>query len=271
MPPTPYPDLNAVLADLVSSVREILGENFVGAYLQGSFAAGDADEHSDVDFLVVMRDEVGDAEAKLQALHQRLFELPTHWAQHLEGSHVPKEQLRRLGPDRPPWFYFDNGATEPAWDNHCNTAVVRWSLREHGVVLEGPDPKTLIERVSADQLRREARDAMQEYADWAPGPTKAGGMSRWKQQHLVLAYCRMLHTLESGRVTSKREAGEWALIALDGEWGDLIKLALDERPDPWTRVYQPTDADLAVRTLAFVDYAMAVLATKYGGTRSAAR
>jgi L-ascorbate metabolism protein UlaG (beta-lactamase superfamily) len=116
--PTPYPDLNAVLADLVSGVREILGENFVGAYLQGSFAVGDADEHSDVDFIVVTHDEVGEAaESQLQAMHERLFALPTHWAQHLEGSYVPKEQLRRVDPERRPWFYFDNGTTEPAWDN----------------------------------------------------------------------------------------------------------------------------------------------------------
>jgi predicted nucleotidyltransferase len=51
--PTAFPDLNEVLRELVSSVQAILGENFCGAYLQGSFAVGDADEHSDVDFIVV--------------------------------------------------------------------------------------------------------------------------------------------------------------------------------------------------------------------------
>ena len=50
--PTPYPELNSVLEDLVASVKATLGEAFVGAYLQGSFAVGDFDRHSDVDFII---------------------------------------------------------------------------------------------------------------------------------------------------------------------------------------------------------------------------
>jgi len=34
---TPFPELNAVLDELVSRVQSILGDDFVGAYLQGSF------------------------------------------------------------------------------------------------------------------------------------------------------------------------------------------------------------------------------------------
>lgn len=37
---TPYPDLNIVLEEFVSSVQTILADNFVAAYLQGSFAIG---------------------------------------------------------------------------------------------------------------------------------------------------------------------------------------------------------------------------------------
>lgn len=50
---TPYPELNQVLDELVSRIEQILGSSFVGAYLQGSFAVGDFDRHSDVDFIVV--------------------------------------------------------------------------------------------------------------------------------------------------------------------------------------------------------------------------
>src|SRR5205823_11361190 len=48
--PTSYDELNAILEALVTSVQAVLGGSFVGAYLQGSFAVGDYDEHSDVDF-----------------------------------------------------------------------------------------------------------------------------------------------------------------------------------------------------------------------------
>ena len=51
--PTPLPQLNEALVELVTRASEILDENFIGAYLQGSFAIGDFDDQSDVDFLIV--------------------------------------------------------------------------------------------------------------------------------------------------------------------------------------------------------------------------
>lgn len=257
--PTAYPDLNAVLAELVSSVRAILRESFCGAYLQGSFAIGDADVHSDVDFVVVTHDEVTDDElAALQAMHARIYALDVPWAQHLEGSYVPKERLRRVDPLRSELLYLDNGASALIRDSHCNTAVVRWTLREHGVVLAGPDPRELVDPVSADDLRSEAAVGVREYADWAPEPTKAGPMSRWKQPYLVLTFCRLLHTLAEGRVTSKREAGEWAIRELEPEWASLIGRALADRPDPWARVFQRAEPAAIERTLAFAEYAVRV-------------
>jgi hypothetical protein len=201
---------------------------------------------------------------ELQALQARLFELPTSWAQHLEGSYVPRTELRRPDPDRRAWFYFDNGATEPAWDNHDNTAVVRWSLREHGVVLAGPDPRTLVDQVSAADLRSDVDWAMREWGAWLHG---LDSWSRRNQGLVVLSYARMLQTIDSGRVTSKREAGEWALAALGGEWHDLIQDALDDRPDPWAKVRERADPRRVRRTLEFVDYSV----RRSRGTPSAAR
>ncbi len=253
-PPTPYPDLNDVLRDLVVGVRESLGENFCGAYLQGSFAVGDADEHSDVDFIVATHDELTDAQVgALQAMHKRLYALESSWAQHLEGSYAPMDELRQVDESRPPWWYLDNGASELVKDNHCNTAVVRWSVREKGVVLAGPDPKTLIEPVSADELRSDVLIALWEWAGWLG---MNSSYSRRGQGVTVLSICRILHTFESGLVTTKREAGEWALAALSPEWASLVQRALDDRPDPWSKVREPADSDLVKRTLAFVDYAL---------------
>lgn len=259
--PTVFPELNAVLRELVASQRTILAENFCGAYLQGSFAVGDADVHSDVDFVGVTHDEISAAQsAALQDMHKRLYALDVPWAQHLEGSYAPKDGWRRVDPSRSPYLYLDNGSTELIWHNHCNTAVVRWSLREHGVVLAGPDPKSLVEPVSANQLRREVLTAMHEWADWAKGPSR---MSRREQDVLVLSFCRILHTLEIGRVTSKRAAGKWALGALDPEWVSLTQRALDDRPDPWVRVHRPADPQVVDRTLAFIDYAFDEAIARY--------
>jgi hypothetical protein len=252
---TRYPALNALLHDFVSSSREVLGENFCGAYLQGSFALGQADEYSDVDFLIVTHREVGQRQLPaLQAMHRRLYRSETEWARHLEGSYFPEGRLRSVDPASTPLLYLDNGASELTWDSHCNRAVTRWTVREHGIALDGPDPKTLIDPVSPEDLRREALERIHEYVVWAHESTE---MSRWKQSYLVLTFARVLNTVETGKVATKRDAAEWAMKRLAPEWASLIRQALDDRPDPWKRVHQVADAELTKQTLDFADYALA--------------
>jgi hypothetical protein len=235
----------------------VLGQNFCGAYLHGSFATGDADVSSDVDFIIVTHEELtGEQQTAVQAMHRRIYAMETPWAQHLEGSYVTAKLLRCTDWSQVPFFYLDNGAQEFVWDSHCNTAVVRWLLREHGRVLAGPDPRTLVDRVSAAELQREGLARVQAYAEWAREQIDKDPMSRWKQPYLVLTLCRLLFTLAEGRVASKGEAGEWALGTLDREWRDLVRRAIDDRANPWERTLQPADRDIVERTLHFADYAV---------------
>jgi predicted nucleotidyltransferase len=261
--PTRFPELNAVLANLVDGVVAALGENLCGVYLQGSFAVGDADEFSDVDFVVVTHEDLSPAEqAALRELHARIHDTGVEWAQHLEGSYVSAARLRRVDPERTKLFYLDNGARDLIWDDHCNTAVVRWTLREHGVALAGPDPRGLIDPVSEESLRAEARAAMRAYDEWARESAeryRSGDLlsfSRWKQPYLVITFCRILFTLDQGTVASKRQSGEWALDALEEEWAPLIRCALDDRPDPWGRVHRPAEPAAVEETVAFAAYAV---------------
>ena len=104
----------------------------------------------------MIRDELAEADVSaLNALHARLFALDNHWAQHLEGSYFPPALLR--DPDvngRPLWF-LDHGSRSLVRSNHCNTLVVRWVLREHGIALYGPEASTLIDPFTVDALRQE--------------------------------------------------------------------------------------------------------------------
>jgi Domain of unknown function (DUF4111)/Polymerase beta, Nucleotidyltransferase len=251
--PTVYPELNAVLVELVDGARTTLARDFCGAYLHGSFATGDADEHSDVDFVIVTHDELTPEHVDgLQVLHSRLYAQESTWAQHLEGSYVPRRSLSRMDWSHRSFLFLNNGAKELVWDAHCNTALVRWLLREYGLVLAGPNPKELVGPISAADLQREALARVQEYADWAD---ELAAMNRWEQPYLVLTFCRLLFTIATGRVAAKREAGEWAVGALDREWATLIRRAMADRADPWERVAQPADRELAERTVAFANYA----------------
>lgn len=254
--PTTDPDLNALLQDLVTGIQSILGTNLMAAYLQGSFGVGDWDEHSDVDFLVVIDHEIPETDLPaLQALHAKLFEQKTHWAQHLEGSYFPKDLLRHGDPAKTPILYIDNGSIQFEKSDHDNSLVVRWVVREHGIPLIGPDAAALIDPVSAEALRAEVLDVMR---DW--GKEILTGRyqikNRWAQPFVVLSYCRMLHTLETGRIESKRAGAEWAKTALEEDWTEIIQKAWQERADPWTKVHRAAEPKDIEDTLAFILYAL---------------
>ncbi|HVF89868.1 MAG TPA: nucleotidyltransferase domain-containing protein, partial [Blastocatellia bacterium] len=151
--PTPYPELNTVLGVLVGRVRAILRDNFVGAYLQGSFAVGDFDLHSDVDFIIVVEEELSENQVHaLQAMHGYIFGLESPWAQHLEGSYFPKEVLRHEAQRGKKLWYLDHGARSLIESDHCNTTVVRWVVRENGITLAGPSPDSLVDPIPIDRL-----------------------------------------------------------------------------------------------------------------------
>jgi hypothetical protein len=253
-PPTPYPDLNEVLAELVRSQQSILGASFVGTYLQGSFAVGDFDGHSDVDFIVALEDESSAAQVEaLQEMHGRIFELGCEWARHLEGSYFPRAVLRDCSRRGEQLWYLDNGSRALVLSDHCNTAVVRTTVREHGVTLAGPEPATLVDPVPVELLRREI---LADIIDWGgkflaePQPYR----NRFYQGFIVLSYCRMLHDLETGSVSSKLTSAEWAKANLGQSWAGLIDRAWLTRPNPAVSFRQPPDPEDFARTLEFVRY-----------------
>ncbi len=255
---TPFPELDHLLHLLVSGIRSAMGEGLVGVYLQGSFALGDADVHSDVDFIAVTECVVtaGQLDA-LQTMHGRLHRVPNRWASHLEGSYLPRGDVRRRGPEPRSFPYLDNGSHTLISDPHCDTQIVRWVVRERGVILAGPAPATLIDPVGPDQLRGEMDGVLAELLRYAGQPSSVGRMSCWMQTFLVTTLCRILDTAATGTVVSKRAALEWARDRLPNEWRDLVQRAIDDRPDPWRRVRQAADDRLVDRTLAFADWVVA--------------
>jgi len=110
---TPYQELNQVLQELLSRVSGVLGNPLIGIYLQGSFAVGDFDEHSDVDFTAVIDTELTSAEVnELQVMHDQLYGYDSEWAKHLEGSYFPAETLRLTANRGEELWYLDHEARE---------------------------------------------------------------------------------------------------------------------------------------------------------------
>lgn len=279
--PTPYAGVNAALAELVERVAARLGDNLVGAYLQGSFALGDFTPNSDVDVLLVIKRDVAERDIEpFQVLHRALFEtLPAPWGQRIELSYAPIELLRRWSstprdpPQAPraadwrdpstgappkayPFWYLNNGANELVRSEHDNSRVVRWVTREKGVVLVGPDPRTLIDPVAPDALLAEVRDTLAFVAKRYPTPEAID--AAWLQAFFVTFCCRALHTLATGEITSKKAATAWAIDHLESRWRPLVETAWTQWRDARASLGGPADPRAARQTLALIRHTVGV-------------
>jgi predicted nucleotidyltransferase len=250
-PPTVFPELNELLAGLVARVESILGENLVGAYLVGGFALGGGDLQSDCDFMVVTEErDTAEQERELRELHDEIPTRPGHWPHDLEGSYAPRADLETLAALDKQWLYVNRGGREMDWSTHCNTEDVRWTLRERGITLAGPESRQLVAKVPADVLRSKMPPLIESFLpdllSWTSFEIALA------QRYAVTMLGRMLYTLETGEVLSKPGSLEWAKSALPAEWHDLIQQAIDDRRLAWSDAPRPRSVEAAI---AFSEYA----------------
>ena len=131
-------------------------------------------------------------------------------------------------------------------------------MRERGIALLGPDPRTLVAPVPADALHREIVETMRTWREQLLA-NPAALNNRFYQPCAVLSYCRMLHTLQIGRIESKPAGAAWAKLTLDGRWGPLIQQAMEDRPgDAAWKVQQEARSPDLESTWEFMQYALAL-------------
>lgn len=244
--------LRTVLRDLAERVQHALADNLIGIYLNGSFALGAGDIHSDVDFLVVTRDDLDPGEeARIRQIHRQLPTRGEHWAHVLEGSYATVSQLRERSSSSRPWLYVDNGQREMEMSNHDNTENFRWVLRNCGLVVTGPRPDSLLSEVPTRAIREEAADmAVRRGRDALADPAYLE--NAWGQPHEVLMQCRLLYSASTGRVAAKNDAARWCLGLLPSEWRELVEAAISDRPFPWERIHRQAERQLTALTRRFI-------------------
>ena len=261
IPDQPYPELRRVLEAYTSELSAELADNLVGIYMTGSLAVGDFDADSDVDFLVVTKTEISEPTSKrLQAIQEKIYALGCYPAQHLEGSFISLADLNDpqiVGQKE--LYYFDNGWTDIDKSVHDNQWHVRWILRERGVTLIGPRPAEFVKPVPPEELRSEMKKGMLErMLEYEPclDQARCYSNSRFGQPHIVLTFCRMLQTLRTGRVESKKAAAEWAKGVVQPKWIKLIEDAMIEREGVrfMEKIKQRAEQSVLEETLAFLKY-----------------
>jgi hypothetical protein len=249
--PTAYPDVNALLHELLSSVQAILGDYFLGMYLYGSLALGDFDPYrSDIDFLVVTTDDLpDDLFSALQVMHARIAARASRWAIELEGSYIPRRALRRYDPADARHPHIDRGGGNLEIEQHDSDWIIqRHTLREHGVVMSGPPPHMLIDPVHPNDLRRAVMSTLHEW--WAPMCDKPVQLQYiGYQTYAVLTMCRVLYTLQHGTIVSKPFAARWAQKVVGEPYASLIERAVTWR--------DPAQTSEVSQTLDFIRYTLA--------------
>ena len=264
VPTQPYPELREVLDIFVSEVETELAENLVGVYLVGSLASGDFDLDSDVDFLVVINTELTESNQKrLQEVQIKVHEIDCYPAKHLEGSYISIVDLNDWSiVGKKKLFYFDNGSITPEQSVHDNNWHVRWILRERGITLAGPEPQTIVRPIPNAELLGEMRTSLHQIMliyEEALHQSLNFFNSQFGQSFVVLTYCRMLHTLHTGVMQSKKAGAEWAKEYVEPKWRKLIDRAWDDREGVrfGVKIGQRADEQLLEETLEFVQYAVA--------------
>ena len=248
--PTAYEQVNSILNLLFAKVHAILGDQLVGFYLYGSLSLGDFDsESSDVDFLVVTEGELLETTFEaLREMHESIAESGLTYAKRLEGSYIPRDALRKYDP---------NNAYHPTigvdWSfniglHKSNWIIERYIVREYGVILYGPSPKTLIDPITVSALKEAVCQQLSNY--WkAQLDTPEWLRTREYQAFAILTMCRALYVLHMETVPSKPQAAAWGKEFLDAKWRPIIERALIWRT-------QHEDDDLT-ETLDFMRYALA--------------
>jgi predicted nucleotidyltransferase len=264
IPNHPYPELREVLNTFVDEIKAELAGNLIGIYLVGSIASGDFDLDSDVDFLVVTNTELTESNMKsLQDIQIRIHDIDCYPAKHLEGSYISISDLNNwsaVGEKK--LYYFDNGSTAYELSTHDNQWHVRWILRERGITLVGQRPETILQPIPLNEMLSEIKTTMLQvlkvFQDEINRPLGFWN-SRFGQSFAVLTYCRMLHTLHTGTVQSKKAGMKWAKQFVEPKWLKIIDQAWKEREGVrfLVKIRQRAELTLLYETLDFIKYTVA--------------
>ena len=241
------------LDQIVELVRDVLGEDALGAYLHGSTALDQLKPRSDVDVLVLSRRATTLEEKR--ALIERLLRIsgrgdPSGEARPIELTIVVESAIR-------PWRYppsldflygdwmraeFERGDLTP-WDTpNPDLAPVITMVRFANRPLFGPPPSEVFDPIPSEDLNRAIVEGTPGLLDDVDSDTT----------NVVLTLARIWTTLATGTIWSKDAAANWALARLPEEHRPVLARAravyLGEEDDQW--------ADLQARLRPHVDHVL---------------
>ena len=213
-----------------AELSKTLGPNLVGIYLHGSLAMGCFNPNaSDIDLIIVTRRRVGTRKRKLAALALAVSSKP-----------FPIEVTSFSGKDLKPWRYptpfnfhfsedwrkaYESGsAFRRMGAEGRDPAANITEARSRGLALLGAPVGIALPPVPAEDFV----DSIASDVLWALRKLDRD-RSRPKRMstYLTLNACRVLAYLETGRILSKAEGGDWALKSVPTKFRSTIRQELN--------------------------------------------
>ena len=224
---TPYASINELLEILLSSIQHILGTKLVGLYLNGSLVIGDFDpDSSDIDLVAALSSDIDEREfEELQKMHTAFAAQHKEWDDRIEVCYISVAALNAV---RSRTGKIAN--ISPGEPFHMRESSMEWLsdwylVREKGIALFGPSPKTIIEPISKDEFIQTIKGHAKAWGEWIHDMH-----GRRSQAYAILTMCRALYTCKYGEQVSKKQAALWAQRELP-DWSQLIQNALTWRED----------------------------------------
>lgn len=243
-PPKSAADAWVLMQRVKDKFSAILDDNLAGIYLHGSLAAGCFRwEHSDIDFLTVVKKEpsLRVKTVLLSALREIEKDAPPKG---VEMSVLLQEDCRNIQYPMPYVLHYSSGhrkdydqdprafcermhGTDPDLTAHI-LALHAW-----GRPVLGPDILRVFDQVKREDalraIRYDAADAREQLNE--------------NPIYYVLNLCRAIAYLRQGLVLSKKDGGEWALKEAPQEYQPLIQAALNAYASGLDMTYDEKQAE----------------------------
>src|SRR3989441_11209955 len=207
MQATSNPDINILLDILLARIQSTLGKKLVGLYLYGSLVIGDFDPNiSDIDLVAALSSDIDDREfEELQKMHAAFAEQHKDWDDRIEVCYISVAALNAV---RSRTSKIAN--ISPGEPFHRRESSIEWLtdwyiVREKGITLFGPSPKTIIEPISKDEFIRSVKANAKAWRVWINDMH-----NRKSQAYAILTLCRALYAYKNGEQVSKKQAALWA-------------------------------------------------------------
>jgi len=204
---TLYSSVNEILNILIKSINELLGERFLGMYVHGSLALNDfVPDRSDIDLVVVTKSIIpNNILKKIELMHKKISLSNLEYAKKLECIYIPINSLKHYSQEK---AYFPCLHVGGAFYTDGFGLIEKHVLREEGIVLKGPNPKTFINPVSSSELKQAAIESLKNW--WLPKLEKhPKHMESDYQVYAVLTMCRAIYTTQNGNIVSKSIAAQY--------------------------------------------------------------